>query len=299
VTERKGTLFVVATPIGNLEDITLRALEVLRRVAVIAAEDTRHTRKLLSRYDIHTPLVSCHAHSSDEKMERLVDRLERGEDLAVVTDAGTPSISDPGWELVAMALKRHIRVAAIPGPSAAVAALVVSGLPTHPFAFLGFAPPKGARRRRFFESYADLPMTRILYEAPARLLKTLQDVLAYWGDRRVAVARELTKMHEEVFRGTIREAMDHFREGVRGEISLVVEGAPEKDRDETDDDLWREELERLLLVEGVRLKTAVARVCERFGVRRRQVYQTGLQMLESPEKPAGNERWRRGHGKSS
>ncbi|SMC25801.1 16S rRNA (cytidine1402-2'-O)-methyltransferase [Desulfacinum hydrothermale DSM 13146] len=297
MTQGKGTLYVVATPIGNLEDISLRALDVLRRVAAIAAEDTRHTRKLLSRHEIHTPLESCHAHSSRQRLARLVQRLEEGDDLALVTDAGTPAVSDPGGELIAMALERGLPVAAVPGPSAALAALVVSGLPTHPFAFLGFAPPKGGRRKRFFETYAHLPMTRILYEAPGRLLRTLRDILDHWGDRRIAVARELTKIHEEVFRGTVREALDHFECGVRGEISLVVEGAPEP-ASEREEGAWLEELEQLLLAEGFRLKSAVGRVCERYQVRRKEVYQAALQILKAHEEPmAETEEGSEHHGK--
>jgi len=270
-----GTLFVVATPIGNLADITLRALDVLRSVDRIAAEDTRRTRKLLSFYDIHKPLVSYHGHNIQKRGPELIARMLEGEDIALVTDAGTPGISDPGALLISQALEKDLAVSVIPGPAALITALVGSGLPTHPFAFLGFAPGRGAGRRRFFTRYSSLPMTVILYESPQRLHATLQDILRIWGDRRIAVARELTKKFEEVFRGKVSEAADHFAEGVRGELTLVVEGA-EEETGEVEEKDWREDLQSLLDVPGTSVKEAVRRIMERHGLPRRMVYREAV-----------------------
>lgn len=279
-----GTLFVVATPIGNLSDVTLRALDTLRAVDIVAAEDTRHTRKLLSRYDIHKPLVSYHAHNAIERGRELVDKIARGRNVALVSDAGTPGISDPGSLLVEETLARGLPVTVIPGPTALVTALAASGLPTHPFAFLGFPPARGAARRRFFTLYASLPMTVVLYESPKRLVKTLDDLLKHWGERKIAVARELTKVHEEIFRGTISRAGTHFAEEARGEFTLVVAGVEadarldESIRSDTEVSDWREELRRLLEVDGVPVKEAASRIAERHSLPRRVVYQEALAM---------------------
>ena len=198
---KEGKLYIVSTPIGNLADITLRAIETLRSADMIAAEDTRRTRKLLSHLEIHKPLVSYREHNARTRGSELLDKISSGKSVALVTDAGTPCISDPGMFLVESALERGIEPVSIPGPTALISALVVSGLPTHPFVFLGFPPSKGSERRRFFEKNARIDMTLILYESPKRLEKTLKAMAENWGDRKVAVARELTKVHEEVFRG--------------------------------------------------------------------------------------------------
>ncbi|RKY05022.1 16S rRNA (cytidine(1402)-2'-O)-methyltransferase [Candidatus Poribacteria bacterium] len=220
-----GTLYVVATPIGNLEDITLRALRVLREVDLIAAEDTRHTKKLLDHYGIRKPMVSYHEHNERERAEQLVRELKKGKDVALVTDAGTPAISDPGYVLIRRCIEEGVKVVPVPGPSALIAALCVSGLPVHRFAFEGFLPHKGGKRRNKLEELKDEERTLIFYESPHRLLKTLKDMLEILGDRNIAVARELTKVHEEVFRGRISEAIKRFSSSpVKGEITLVVEG---------------------------------------------------------------------------
>jgi 16S rRNA (cytidine1402-2'-O)-methyltransferase len=220
-----GTLYLVATPIGNLEDITLRALRILQSVSLIAAEDTRVTRKLLARYDIHTPLVSYHAHNERARLETLFQSLEAG-DVALVSDAGTPGLSDPGALLVQEALARGVQVVPIPGPSALTAALAASGLPSDSFVFLGFLPPKEAARRAALQAIADAPQTLAFYEAPHRLLKTLRDILAVLGDREIAVGRELTKLHEEIWRGVVSDAIVHYDANPpRGEITLVIAGA--------------------------------------------------------------------------
>ena len=182
---KEGTLYVVSTPIGNLADISLRALDTLRTVNLIAAEDTRHTRKLLSYYDIHKPLISYHEHNARQRGGELIEKIASGQSVALVTDAGTPSVSDPGRLLIEAALERGIEPVAIPGATALISALVVSGLSTQPFVFLGFPPARGAERRRFFEKNARLEMTLVLYESPRRLTKTLRDMLGGWGERRI------------------------------------------------------------------------------------------------------------------
>jgi 16S rRNA (cytidine1402-2'-O)-methyltransferase len=224
-----GTLFLVGTPIGNLEDVTLRALRVLREVQVIAAEDTRTTRKLLSHYDIHTPLTSFHDFSGPGKVRRLVERLE-SEDMALVSEAGMPGLSDPGYPLVEAALAAGRLVTTVPGPSALVSALVLSGLPTHACHYLGFLPRKSGARRRLLERVAVEPDTLVMYESPHRLVAALRDVQVVLGSRRVAVARELTKRFEEIVRGTADEALAHFeRTPPRGEFTVVVAGAESRD----------------------------------------------------------------------
>lgn len=222
-----GTLYLCATPIGNLGDITLRALEVLRGVDLVAAEDTRRTRQLLAHYDIHVPLTSFHAHNWKSKGPHLVRELQAGRSIALVTDAGMPGISDPGSELVALALEAGLKVVPVPGATAAIAALVVSGLPADRFCFEGFLPARSAERRRALAALAGERRTLVFYEAVHRVDKTLADMLAVLGDRRICVARELTKLHEEIWRGTLAEAVEHFRDRpLKGEFTLVVEGAP-------------------------------------------------------------------------
>ncbi|WP_244083275.1 16S rRNA (cytidine(1402)-2'-O)-methyltransferase [Desulforhabdus sp. TSK] len=271
----------MATPIGNLGDITLRALETLRAVDVIAAEDTRHTRKLLSHYDIHKPLTSYHSHNAAQRGPELLGRLLQGQDVALVTDAGTPAISDPGALLVAEALELDLEVTILPGPTALVAALVVSGLSTHPFVFLGFPPPRGKERRNFFESAAAFRMTRILYESPQRTRRTLEDIFQFWGDLRIAVAREMTKIHEEVFRGRVSAALEHFSEGVRGELVLVVEGAGPASGIDAEGENWKEELGTLMAASGLSVKEASDDIAGRFGLSRRVVYQEALRIKGS------------------
>ena len=295
---KEGTLYVVSTPIGNLADITLRALDTLRAVNLIAAEDTRHTRKLLSYYGIHKPLVSYNEHNARQRGGELLEKTASGQSVALVTDAGTPGVSDPGKLLIEAALERGMEPIAIPGATALISALVVSGLSTQPFVFLGFPPARGAQRRRFFEKNARLEMTLILYESPKRLAKTLEDMLGSWGERRVAVARELTKIHEEIFRGSISQALGHFSGEVRGELTLVVEGAetgrnadsqshpgpelrnfgPERlnlDSSNQETPAWRDELKSLLM-RGVSSKEAASAIAGRFNLSRRVVYQAAL-----------------------
>ena len=215
-------LYVIATPIGNLEDISLRALRLLREVKLIAAEDTRTTRRLLNAYDIKTPLTSYHEHSKRAKLDYLLGYLEQ-EDLALVSEAGMPGLSDPGYELIVAAIGRGISVVPIPGASAVVTALVVSGLPTDQFLYLGFLPRRQGQRQRLIGSIADEPRTIVAFETRHRIREALSDIEEILGDRRISVCRELTKVHEEIFRGRVSQAKEHFTEP-RGEFSLVIEG---------------------------------------------------------------------------
>lgn len=264
-----GTLYLVATPIGNLEDITARALRVLRESALIAAEDTRHTRGLLTHFNIHTPLTSYFEHNKLSKLESILAALQSG-DVALVSDAGTPALSDPGYELVRAALDAGYPVVPVPGPSAVIAALVASGLPTDSFVYLGFLPRKDAEREKLLASVAAERRTLVAYESPHRLLDTLAAIQHTFGDRRVAVARELTKMFEEIYRGPASEAHSHFAaKGVAGEITLVIAGAPEAER-------WakahvRTELDRLM-AEGVKRKEAAKQVAAVSGWSARDIY---------------------------
>jgi 16S rRNA (cytidine1402-2'-O)-methyltransferase len=215
-------LYVIATPIGNLEDISLRALRLLQEVKLIAAEDTRTTRHLLNAHNIKTPLTSYHEHSKRAKLDYLLNYLEK-EDLALVSEAGMPGLSDPGYELIVAAIERGISVVPIPGASAVITALVVSGLPTDQFLYLGFLPRRKGQRQRLLSSIVDEPRTIVAFETPHRLKEALSDIEDILGNRRLSVCRELTKVHEEIFRGRVSQAREHFAEP-RGEFSLVIEG---------------------------------------------------------------------------
>jgi 16S rRNA (cytidine1402-2'-O)-methyltransferase len=217
-----STLYVIATPIGNLEDISLRALRLLREVKLIAAEDTRTTRFLLNAYDIKTPITSYHEHSKRAKLDYLLDYLEN-EDLALVSEAGMPGLSDPGYKLVVAAAGRGIPVVPVPGASAVITALVVSGLPTDQFIYVGFLPRRKGQRQRLLESLREERRTVVAFETPHRLGEALSDIEEVLGDRSMCVCRELTKVHEEIFRGRVSEARGHFIEP-RGEFSLIIEG---------------------------------------------------------------------------
>jgi 16S rRNA (cytidine1402-2'-O)-methyltransferase len=215
-------LYVIATPIGNLEDISLRALRLLQEVKLIAAEDTRTTRHLLNAHNIKTPLTSYHEHSKRAKLDYLLNYLEK-EDLALVSEAGMPGLSDPGYKLIVAAIERGISVVPIPGASAVITALVVSGLPTDQFIYLGFLPRRKGQRQRLLSSIVDEPRTIMAFETPHRLREALSDIEEILGNRRLSVCRELTKVHEEIFRGRVSQAREHFAEP-RGEFTLVIEG---------------------------------------------------------------------------
>ena len=217
-----GTLYVVGTPIGNLADLTYRAETTLKVVDLIAAEDTRNSRKLLAYYDIKTPLIAYHDNNEINQAKKLVDKLKKGNSIAVISDAGTPGISDPGYRIANLASKENIEVVAIPGPSAVTAALSVSGMPTDHFYFEGFLPPKKGRKTRF-ELLESLPATIVIFESPQRVLRTLSDIQNYWGNRVVSICRELTKIYEETFLGTIVEAENYFSKSKnKGEFVLLV-----------------------------------------------------------------------------
>jgi 16S rRNA (cytidine1402-2'-O)-methyltransferase len=215
-------LYVIATPIGNLEDISLRALRLLQEVKLIAAEDTRTTRHLLNAHNIKTPLTSYHEHSKRAKLDYLLNYLDK-EDIALVSEAGMPGLSDPGYELIIAAIERGISVVPIPGASAVITALVVSGLPTDQFLYLGFLPRRKGQRQRLLSSIVDEPRTTVAFETPHRLREALSDIEGILGNRRLSVCRELTKVHEEIFRGRVSQAREYFAEP-RGEFSLVIEG---------------------------------------------------------------------------
>ncbi len=213
-------LYIVSTPIGNLEDITLRALRILKEVDHIAAEDTRHTKILLNKYEIKTPLLSYHSHSSDSKVETIVERMKNGENIAVVSDAGTPGISDPAYRLITRSIEEGIEVSPIPGASSLLAALVMSGLPMDKFLYLGFLPVKKGRQT-LFENLKNEKRTIVIFESPHRVIKTLSQLEKYIPERQISVCREITKIHEEAFRGTIKEAIEYFK-NPRGEFVLVL-----------------------------------------------------------------------------
>lgn len=267
-----GTLYIVPTPIGNLEDITLRALRVLREASLIAAEDTRTTGRLLAHFDIHTPQTSYHEHNKLAKLDAILDALVLG-DVALVSDAGTPGLSDPGYELIRAALDAEVSVVPLPGPSAVVAALVASGLPTDSFAYLGFLPRKRKARREALAALRDTPHTLVFYEAPHRLLETLQDIEAVLGARPVAVARELTKMYEEIWRGPVGEAAEYFAATPpRGEITLVVGGAAAVEAREWTEDEVRAALSERLAAGEPRSAAAKA-VAQAAGWPKSRVYE--------------------------
>jgi 16S rRNA (cytidine1402-2'-O)-methyltransferase len=280
------TLYVVATPIGNLEDISLRALKVLREVKLIAAEDTRKTRRLLTAYNIKTPMTSYFEHNKITKLEYILAQLEEG-DVALVSEAGMPGISDPGYELIAAASKKNVPIVPIPGPSAITTALAVSGLPTDRFTFIGFLPNKAVARRRALEAMSNEPGTIIALEAPHRLVETLEDILQILGDRNIAVCRELTKLHEEVFRGTVGEAVKHFT-APRGEFTLVIQGKGTKEKPRLTDEIERQLHEMYLA--GVTAKEAVARVAGETGLKKKELYQTWLRLDKVWERNKENTR---------
>jgi 16S rRNA (cytidine1402-2'-O)-methyltransferase len=271
-----GTLYLVATPIGNLEDLSARAIRILKQVHLIAAEDTRQTGKLLKHYEIQTPLTSYHEHSKVSKIDHILAALEQGE-VALVSDAGTPALNDPGYELVRAALAAGHSVSPVPGPSAPIAALVASGLPTDAFLYLGYLPRKSTERRRLLTEVAALPYTLIFLETPHRLLAALEDLELSLGDRQVAVARELTKIFEEIFRGPLSAARDHFSvQAPRGEFTLVVAGAAEEK------ETWTEERLRSALKAtrrgGEPPSQAASRLAAESGWPRRAVYRILTEM---------------------
>ena len=263
------SLYLIATPIGNLEDITLRALRVLREVATIACEDTRQTQKLLEHFEIRKPLISYHEHNEAARTAELVSMLERGESIALVSDAGTPLVSDPGYRLVTAAIEKGLPVVPIPGASAVLAALAASGLPTDQFRFIGFLPAKAGARRRALEELEHEPATAVCYESPHRILETLSDISEILGQRRIALARELTKIHEEFLRGSAAEIRARLEErgSIKGEITLVI--ARSEERAAIEDPAA--EVARLQK-EGLGRMEAIKTVAKLMGLPKREVY---------------------------
>jgi len=269
-----GILYIVATPIGNLEDITFRALRVLREVDVIAAEDTRHTQILLSHHDIHTPLTSYHEHNEKTKAQELVTRLARGKNIALVSDAGTPAISDPGFRLVVQAIRAGVRIIPIPGASALTAVLSATGLPTDRFVFEGFLPAKKKLRRERLQTLRDETRTLIFYEAPHRLKDTLDDIHELLGNREAVLAREVTKIHEEFLRGPVSTLVRELGSGeVRGEVTLIISGSAGESR--VNEDLLKAEI-RELKGQGLRVKEIAEVLGEKFGYSKKDIYRLAL-----------------------
>ena len=270
----RGVLYIVATPIGNLEDITLRALRVLKEVDLIAAEDTRHTKGLLVHYDISTPLTSCHEHNEKAKAHALVVRLERGANIALVSDAGTPTLSDPGCRFVREAIKSGINVGPVSGPSALAAALSASGLEVDQFIFEGFLPAKKKERRERLRKLQDEKRVIIFYEAPHRLRESLQDLFEILGDREVVLGRELTKVYEEFIRGRLSQVRaEADRRELRGEMALIVGGA-EKQEYPAEDRLVAE-IQRLK-TKGMRVKEIAEVLGEKYSYSKREIYRLAL-----------------------
>ena len=269
------TLYIVSTPIGNLEDITLRALRVLREVRLIAAEDTRVTRKLLSHYDIHTRLTSFNEHNQSSRIPELLLTL-REDDIALVSDAGTPGVNDPGQALVNAAVDAGVPVVAVPGASAVTAAVAVSGLVDEPFVYLGFLPRKKGERVALLQSLLAEARPAIAFESPRRLRRSLQDLDEIIGDRRIAICREMTKLHEEVFRGTASDALAHYTQP-RGEFTLVITGAKNVPQDDCAAEQTAASLLDELREQGAGAKHAVAHVAAVTGMSRRRVYQMWLE----------------------
>lgn len=273
-----GTLYVVATPIGNLEDITLRALRILKEVSLVAAEDTRHTKKLLNHFEIHTPLLSYYKDKEAERAAQIIEHLKSGRDVALVSDAGTPGISDPGGILVSKAWSLGIRVVPVPGPSALTAALSVAGVELAPFLFLGFLPSRIAQRRKLLASLAGEPHHLVFYEAPHRILSALKDCLAAFGDRHAFIARELTKLHEEMVSAPLTEVLTALaaKDKVKGEFVVLIEGGREEGLPQT------ENLNDLLCWfrdhSDLTLRDAVKKITKDLGLRRSDVYEEALKI---------------------
>lgn len=274
------TLYVVATPIGNLEDITLRALRILKQVDIIAAEDTRHTRKLLHHYGIATQLTSYFEHNELKKAGWLVEQLKQGKDIALVSDAGTPGISDPGYRLVKMALENHITVISIPGASAIIAALSIAGLPTDSFCFEGFIPSKTGEKLKFLSSLKGIIKTIVLYESPKRLLTTLADIHNILGDVDIVIAREMTKLHEEIISGKISNILNDLKKrAIKGEITILLN--PRSLEAEKQEISLTDEIKKLQKELGLPIKEIAKIIAEQRGIPKREVYKEALKLKQS------------------
>ncbi|MEW6162730.1 MAG: 16S rRNA (cytidine(1402)-2'-O)-methyltransferase [Nitrospirota bacterium] len=270
----KGTLYVVSTPIGNLEDITLRALRVLKEVDVIAAEDTRHSRRLLTHYGISKPLISYWGEREKVKSAEILERLHSGQSVALISDAGTPGISDPGAVLIKKAVEEGISVISIPGPSALIAALSISGLSTQEFTFIGFLPSKKSQRQKVLRDLGLEPRTLVFYEAPHRILETLSDMEEIFGERRATLVKEISKIHEEVLRGSISQIFSSIEKStIAGEYAIVVEGRTEEGRLTTEDALSEVSA---LMKKGLGRKEAVKKIAKAYGLSKKELYDKSL-----------------------
>lgn len=277
-----GTLYIVSTPIGNLEDITLRALRILKEVDLIAAEDTRHTRKLLAFYDIHTPLTSYFDQNEAHKTPYLIQHLQSGKSVALVSDAGTPGISDPGYQVIVAAITHQLPLVPIPGPSAMLAAIIVSGFPLDKFVFLGFLTNKRSTRLQQLQAMRAETKTMVCYVSPHQFVNTLQDMQAVLGDRPIVVTRELTKTFEEVVRGTIGEVWANFqaRPAIKGEFTVVIAGGQQTEPMVIESPTVLDALRKYLTEDGLSHKDAVKAVAKEFGLSKNRVYQESLALLK-------------------
>jgi 16S rRNA (cytidine1402-2'-O)-methyltransferase len=278
----------VATPIGNLEDMTLRAIRTLTAVDLIAAEDTRHTSRLLAHYRIRTPLISCHEHNEDQRTPQLIDKIRAGGAVALVSDAGTPSVSDPGFRLVRAAIENGLDVFPIPGVSAAVTALSASGLPTDAFVFVGFVPKKKGKRMDLLRSLVDEPRTLLFYESPRRVRELLEDIHALMGDRQAVLAREMTKLHEEFLRGRLTDVQTELadRPEVKGECTLLIGGAPSATS--ISDTELDGVLRRALSAPGARVSSVSKALARQYGLPRKIVYEMALEIEKKTDKATGD-----------
>eukprot|EP00252_Welwitschia_mirabilis_P027669 TRINITY_DN9557_c0_g1_i1.p1 TRINITY_DN9557_c0_g1~~TRINITY_DN9557_c0_g1_i1.p1 ORF type:complete len:361 (-),score=71.43 TRINITY_DN9557_c0_g1_i1:644-1726(-) len=272
-------LYVVATPIGNLEDITLRALRVLKSADLILSEDTRHSRKLLNHYNIDSPLMSYHKFNESSREDKVLARLQQGQIIALISDAGTPGVSDPGEKIIKACLQKNVRVYPVPGPSAVITALTASGLPTNEFSFIGFLPSHNAARKKKLMAAAIHPTTQVLYVPPHKFLSFLEEIIAIFGEeRQCVIAREMTKWHEEFWRGSLAEAKSEFSQrNPKGEITLLIHGAPETSSESPSEAELETELQALLS-KGHSLSEGVKIIAEQFGVRKKAVYAMALKM---------------------
>jgi 16S rRNA (cytidine1402-2'-O)-methyltransferase len=278
-----GTLYIVGTPIGNLSDISSRAIEILKQVDVIAAEDTRHTRKLLSSFQISKPLISYHQFSKERKEELLIERLQEGESIALVSDAGMPAISDPGEKLVHRTIEEDIPVVPVPGPNAALSALVASGLPSQPFIFVGFLPRTTKKRKDELKKWCNIEATLLFYEAPFRVVEMLRDVLNVCGNRPVVVSREMTKKNEEWMRGNLQEIIVHLENTeLKGEFTVVVApGCPKPEEEWAEEDVFKQIT--MYIQDGLSKKEAIQKVATQRQLPKNDVYQRYHQYLKDGE----------------
>jgi len=258
-------LYLVPTPIGNLEDITLRALRILREADLIACEDTRTSGILLRHYEISKPLTSFHVHNENEKLNFLLEKLRNNEKIAVISDAGTPGVSDPGWILLKRAIDENIEIDVLPGPSAVLPAVLMSGLNPQPFVFMGFPPEKPGEREKLFENLKNFPFTICFYMSPHKIERQISDIINIFGDRQAALVREISKIYQESIRGNLSEILEKLKDGIKGELVLVIEGKTQINNEE-----WREEAKKIF-ADGLSLKDAVNIISEKYKIAKNEI----------------------------